>query len=408
MAHRATPLRDLVIRQAKPSSKAVRLHDGGGLYLELRPSGGKLWRFKYRHGGKEKRVGVGAYPETSIREARVQRDRLRELVRSGIDPSASRRASRQAAVKAANKVLATFEVVAREWHTQNAKGWAESHSSRVLSRLDRFVFPYIGRRPVADVETPELLECLRRIEAREAFETAHRVLASCRAVFQFAIATARAVRDPSPDARHTLVKKPPAQHFAALTDPEQVGQLLRTLQRHRGTFVVSCALRMAPLVFVRPGELRTAEWAAIDLDAAEWRFALSKTGEEHVVPLATQAVAILRELEPLTGARRYVFPSERSPRRPMSENATLYAMRDLGIAATDMTPHGFRAMARTMLDEQLGERADFIEHQLGHAVRGPLGRAYNRTTHLPERRAMMQRWADYLDGLLAKNAPNGS
>lgn len=399
MGRATNALRDVVIRQAKAATKPVRLFDGGGLYIEVTPKGAKHWRLKYRHGGKEKRLGLGSYPATSIREARARRDQLREQLRNGIDPSEARQASKRATVAAAERASATFESMAREWFGKREKGWAKSHSKRVLSRLERFVFPYIGSRPVTEVETPELLDCLRKIEDRDAVETAHRVLASCRAVFQYAIGAGKAVRDPSPDSRHTLTKKKSPQHFAALTDPKRVGALLRTLKRHRGTLTVSCALRLAPLVFVRPGELRSAEWAAIDTDAAEWRFTLSKTKAEHIVPLSRQALAILAEIKPLTEKSKYVFPSERSRLRPMSENALLYAMRDLGVPAGDMTPHGFRAMARTMLDEQLGFRIELIEHQLGHTVRDALGRAYNRTTHLPERRQMMQAWADYLDRL---------
>ena len=267
-----------------------------------------------------------------------------------------------------------------------------------LTRFERDIFPWVGTRPIADLTAPELLTTVRRIEKRGALETAHRALGNCGQVFRYAIATGRAKRDPSVDLRGAL---PPvkAEHFAAITDPKRVGALLRAIDGYEGSLTVRCALRLAPLVFVRPGELRHAEWAAMDLDGAEWRYTVTKTNTPHIVPLASQAVAILRELKPLTGRGRYVFSSARSSQRPMSDNAILAAMRRMGIAKDEMSGHGFRAMARTILDEVLSFRPDFIEHQLAHAVRDPNGRAYNRTAHLAERRKMMQAWADYLDKL---------
>ena len=293
--------------------------------------------------------------------------------------------------------------MAREWFIKHSPNWAKSHSSRILSRLERDIFPWMGNQPVAAITAPELLTVVRRIEQRGALESAHRALRICGQVFRYAVATGRAKRDPSGDLRGAL---PPVKgkHFAATTDPKQVGPLLRVFDGYQGTLIVRCALRLAPLVFVRPGELCQAQWSDIDFQAAEWRYTVIKTGTPHIVPLSRQAVAILRELHPLTGQGRYVFPSARTPRgdRPMSNNAILAALRRMGIGKEEMTVHGFRAMARTLLDEVLGFRPDFIEHQLAHAVRDPNGRAYNRTSYLPERKKMMQEWADYLDQLKAE------
>ena len=281
---------------------------------------------------------------------------------------------------------------------QDGPAWVEHHGDRIIRRFERDIFPWIGGRPIADVAAPELLGVVRRIEARGALETAHRALQNCGQVFRYAVATGRAERDPTGDLKGAL---PPVkgEHFAAVTEPAEVAKVLRALDGYAGTFTVACALRLAPLVFVRPGELRKAEWADIDLDRAEWRYTVTKTNTPHIVPLSTQVVAILRELHALTGTGRYVFPGARSNGRPMSDNAILAAMRRMGIPKDEMSGHGFRAMARTILDEVLGFRPDFIEHQLAHAVKDPNGRAYNRTAHLGERRKMMQAWADYLDKL---------
>ncbi|MSP49783.1 MAG: DUF4102 domain-containing protein [Alphaproteobacteria bacterium] len=403
------PLTDATIRSAKPGDRPIRLFDSGGLYLEVAPSGGKWWRLKYRFDGKEKRLSLGVYPDVPlagrkdkdagvwIDGARERRDKARQLLADGVDPSVHRRAVRSArADKAAN----SFEVVAREWHRKFATQWADSHSEKNLGALERDVFPWMGSRPVADVSAPELLKVLRRIEARGAGDTAHRVRQICGQVFRYAIATGRAERDLSVDLRGALA--PVRQvHLAAMTDPKAIGELLRAIEGYRGHLVTKCALRLAPLVFVRPGELRMAEWREIDLDHAEWTIPADKmkTRQVHLVPLSSQAVAILRDIHPLTGRGRYVFPSARSTARPMSNNAVLAALRRMGFAKDEMSGHGFRAMARTVLDEVLNVRPDFIEHQLAHAVQDPLGRAYNRTAHLPERRKMMQQWADYLERL---------
>jgi integrase len=389
------PLTDTAIRNAKPGAKLVRLFDERGLYLEISPTGGKWWRLKYRFAGKEKRLSLGVYPDVSLKDARDRRDASRKLLTDGIDPSENRKAGKAArADRAAN----SFEVVAREWFVKYSATWAASHGGRIIRRFERDIFPWIGGRPIAEVTAPELLAVVRRIENRGALETAHRALGNCGQVFRYAVATGRAMRDPSGDLRGAL---PPVrgEHFAATTEPKRVAGLLRAMDSYEGTLTVRCALRLAPLVFVRPGELRKAEWADIDLDAAEWRYTVTKTGTPHIVPLSRQAVEILRELHALTGRGRFVFPGARSNARPMSDNAILAAMRRMGIGKDEMSGHGFRAVARTILDEVLGIRPDYIEHQLAHAVRDPNGRAYNRTAHLPERRKMMQQWADYLDKL---------
>jgi len=388
-------LTDTKIRNAKPQKKAVRLFDGRGLYLELSPKGGKWWRFKYRFDGKEKRLSLGIYPEVGLKDARERCYEVRKLLVDGVDPSESRKA-----MKAARKQLSanTFEVIAREWFAKYSKTWVQSHTDRTIRRFERDIFPWIGDRPIFNVTAPELLAVIRKIENRDALETAHRALSNCGQVFRYAIATGRIERDPSADLRGALspVK---GQHFAAITEPKKVAELLRVIDGYKGSLIVSCALRLAPLVFVRPGELRAAEWADIDFKKAEWRYNVTKTKTLHIVPLSKQALVILQELHPLTGSGRFLFPSARGNERPMSDNAILAAMRRLGIDKNEMSGHGFRAMARTILDEVLGVRPDYIEHQLAHAVRDPNGRAYNRTAHLSERRKMMQQWADYLDKL---------
>jgi integrase len=389
---------DTKARNAKPKNKQYKLFDSDGLFLLISPAGGKWWRFKYRFRGKEKLISLGTYPEVSLSQARGRRDAARKQVADGIDPSQARKALKAAMVQDEN----TFEVVAREWHTKFTPTWTPGHAAMILRRLELNVFPWIGTNPIIDIKAPDLLMVLRRIESRGALETAHRVKIICGQVFRYGVATGRAERDPAADLRGAL---PPTQpkHLSAITDPKKVAGLLRAIDGYEGSFVTKCALKLAPLLFVRPGELRKAEWTEIDFDAAEWNIPAEKmkNRQPHLVPLACQAVEILREIQPLTGAGRYVFPSARTHHRPMSNNAVLAALRRMGFEKHEMSGHGFRAMARTILDEVLQVRPDFIEHQLAHAVRDPNGRAYNRTAHLPERRKMMQTWADYLDGLKA-------
>jgi integrase len=390
------PLTNTSIKNVKPFQKTTKHFDERGLYLEVSPKGGKWWRIKYYYNGKENRLSLGVYPDVSLKDARERRDETRKLVANGIDPSENRKAK-----KIASGGGNSFEVVAREWFAKFSTDWTADHGNRIIRRLERDVFPWIGGKLISSVNAPELLSVVQRIEKRGALETAHRALGNCGQVFRYAVATGRAERDPSGDLRGAL---PPVKvkHFSAVTEPKQVAEILRALDGYEGSLTVQCALRLAPLVFVRPGELRKAEWADIDFDKAEWSYIVTKTDTRHIVPLSRQAEELLHELQPLTGNGRYVFPGARSKDRPMSDNAILAAMRRMGIGKEEMSGHGFRAMARTILDEVLGVRPDFIEHQLAHAVRDSNGRAYNRTAHLPKRKKMMQDWADYLDQLKAK------
>lgn len=393
------PLTDTAVKNAKPGVKPAKMYDERGLFLIVTPAGGKWWRFRYRFDDKEKLLSLGVYPDVSLKDARQRRDDARKLLANSIDPGENRKAVKATKTeRAAN----SFEVTAREWFSKKSKGWAASNADKIIKRLENDAFPWLGTRPITEITPPELLKVLRRIEERGAVESAHRLRNYCSSIFRYAIATGRAERDASADLRGAL---PPSvtQHRAAITDPKAIGELLRAIDGYQGSFVTKCALRLAPLVFVRPGELRKAEWAEIDLDKAEWNIPAErmKMRDPHLVPLSTQAIEILRELHAMTGGGRYVFPGARTNGRPMSDNAVLAALRRMGYAKDEMSGHGFRAMARTILDEVLGVRPDFIEHQLAHAVRDPNGRAYNRTAHLAERRKMMQQWADYLDKLKA-------
>jgi len=388
-------LTDKAIRALKPLDKPYKATDGLGLYLLVQPTGSRLWRFKYRHGGKEGVESLGAYPDVSLALARQKRDELRRLRANGVDLAAHRRAAKKAKVDAATNSL---QVIADEWFAIRSPVLAPKYAIKIIELLRRDIYPWLGSRPINDVSPPDMLAVLRRIEERGAVETARRALGNLSDVFQYAIATGRALSDPCRDLRGALSPRV-KRHLSAITDPKKIPDLLTRIHGYHGTLVVRCALRLAPLVFVRPGELRTAKWADIDLDAAEWRFTASKTKQPHLVPLSTQAVAILRELQPLTGRREYVFPGERSPLRPMSENTVNVALRSLDVPKEEMSGHGFRAMARTVLDEVLKVPAHLIEAQLAHSVRDANGRAYNRTTHIEDRRVMMQQWADYLDAL---------
>ena len=398
------------INKAMPDSeKPLRLFDGRGLYLEIAPSGGKWWRFKYRFGGKEKRLSLGVYAaagsktvEVGLEAARKAADEARQLLRDGVDPSQDRKAEKR---RMAHQSENTFEAVAREWHGKQSAAWVPDHAERVLRRLELYIFPNLGKQSIAEIEAPELLDALRVIEARGKDTTSHLARQYVGMVFRYGIATGRCKRNPAADLRGALrpVKK---ANFAAVTEPEPLAKILRALDSYEGTLTVRCALHLAPLVVVRPGEMRKAEWKDIDLDKAEWRFVASKTNPNHLVPLSKQAMAILREVQPFTGDGRFVFPSARSAQRPMSDAAVLAAMRRMEIPADEMTGHGFRATFRTIGAEVLKFRVDLMEHQLAHAVKDANGTAYNRTSFLPERKRMMQRWADYLDQLKTGEAAN--
>jgi len=394
MPKQVLPLTDLKIQKAKPKKKQYTMFDGKGLYLLVSTAGGKLWRYKYRYEGRQRLMALGSYPEVSLDEARRRHDEARQLLASNIDPGAAKKEQTRRKIEEKE----TFEVIAREWFDKFRHTWSERHAETVISRLTSYVFPYLGDQPISDIGAPEVLSVLRRLEARGVLETAHRTKIICGQVFRYAVATGRAQRDPTTDLRGAI---PPAEvtHMPAITDPVEVGALLRAIDAYEGSHIVESALKLAPLLFVRPGELRTAEWKEIDLEKAEWNIPARKMKikEPHLVPLSRQAVAILRNLHKITGEEKYVFPGRNA--RPMSDNAVLTALRAMGYEKERMTGHGFRAMARTLLDEVLHYRLDLIEHQLAHTVRDPLGRAYNRTKYLKERREMMQNWADYLDGL---------
>lgn len=388
-------LTDTGIRKAKATDKPQKLADGAGMYLLLNPNGSRWWRFDYRFNGKRKTLSMGTYPATSLADARGKRDAARKLVAAGIDPGEQRKAEKAAGVeRAAN----SFEVIAREWLGKQT--WVEHYRVKVEAWMANDVYPYIGGRPVAELSAPEFLRVGRRMEERGAVESAHRVLQNCGQIMRYAIATGRAERNPVADLKGAIAS-PAERHHAAITDPAALGGLLRAIEGYSGDATTRAALKLSALLFVRPGELRHAEWAEINLDACEWNIPAGKMKmrQPHLVPLCDQAVAILRELHQLTGRGQYVFPGGRSPRRPMSNNAINAALRRMGYGTDTMTAHGFRATARTILDEVLGYRVDYIEHQLAHAVKDPNGRAYNRTAHLPERRKMMQGWGDYLDSL---------
>ena len=395
MPKRIAPLTDTKVRTTKPTEKPQKLFDGGGLFLLVTPTGGRLWRFKYRFGGSEKLLSIGTYPETSLAEARQRRDQASALLAKGIDPSETKKAQKAAG----NQETETFEIIAREWYAKFSPSWATSHAKTTIRRLELFIFPWLGARPVKTITAPELLAALRRIEAKGALETAHRVKQVCGQVFRYAIATGRAERDPSGDLRGAI---PPAsgKHMATITDPKEIAGLLRSIDDYRGGIVTRCALQLAPLVFVRPGELRQAEWSEFNLETAEWRIPAEKmkAGTVHIVPLSRQAIDILREIHPLTGHGRYVFPSPRTDSRPMSSNAILSALRRMGYAKDEMSGHGFRSMASTLLNEQ-GWNRDAIERQLAHAEKNRVRAAYNYAEFIPERKKMMQAWADYLEGI---------
>ncbi len=389
-------LTDTGIRKAKATDKPQKLTDGGGMYLLLNPNGSRWWRLDYRHNGKRKTLSLGTYPDTGLADARDKRDEARKLLAAGIDPSEQRKAVKLAGEeRAAN----SFAVIAEEWLAKQAATMAPATMAKARWTFNDLVFPWIGNRPIAEIDPPEMLKLLQRIEERGAHETAHRTKQRCGQVFRYAIATHRAKHDPTSDLRGALTAAK-VEHRPAITDPAKIGELLRAIDGYTGSFVVRCALRLAPLVFTRPGELRKAEWAEIDMDAALWRIPAErmKMREPHTVPLAPQAVAILRDIQPLTGSGRFVFPSARTTSRPMSDAAVNAALRRMGFDKDTMTGHGFRALASSRLNE-MGWAPDIIERQLAHAERNKVRAAYNRAQYMEGRMRMMQAWADYLDGL---------
>jgi integrase len=389
-------LADVFIRSLKPTGKVEKHSDGGGLYLHLSPTGGKLWRMAYRFEGKQKTLSFGAYPAVSLKDARQKSDVAKEQLAKGIDPGAHKQAVK-AAVRAETEN--TFEIIAREWFDKNEGFWVDTHAEKIIRRMENYIFPLIGSRPVSQVTAPELLEALRRMEAGGAPDAAHRALQNCGRIFRYAIATGRAERDTAADLRGALAPVK-SSNLASIKEPKAIGTLLRDIDAYTGNLIVRAALRMAPYVFVRPGELRRAEWAEFDLGGAEWRIpaARMKMRQVHIVPLARQVVGIIEDLRQYTGHGRFLFPSMRANSTPISDMTLLAGLRRLGYGKEQMTVHGFRSMASTLLNEQ-GYNRDWIERQLAHGERNSIRAAYNYAEYLPERRRMMQEWADYLDEL---------
>ena len=390
-------LTDTAIRNAKPRDKFYKVSDSGGLYLLVK-STGKYWRMDYRYVGKRKTLAIGVYPAVSLVAARKKRDEARELLAKDIDPSLTKAINKQIVRTAAEN---TFKAVALEWHAKTSKTWAETTAANIKRYLEKDIFPWLGNRVIKDIAAPELLAVLRKIESRGAHEKAQRCREYAGRVFRYAIATGRAERDPSGDLRGALTPVK-VKHHASITDPKAIGALLRSIRGFGGSYITQCALQLAPLVFVRPGELRHAEWAEIDFYKPEWRIPgqKMKMKEPHIIPLSAQAVEILQSIHPLTGDGQYIFPSIRSGARPMSENTINAALRRMGYEKDEMTGHGFRSMASTLLHEH-GWPHEAIERQLAHAERNKVVAAYNYAEHLPKRKEMMHWWADYLDELAA-------
>jgi integrase len=380
------------VKQAKPQDKPYKLTDGKGMYLKVMPNGSKYWRMNYRFAERAKTLALGTYPDTTLAEARDRRDIARKELTNDIDPAESKKA-RKSSLR--DEALNSFKAVGIEWFNTKMKDRSQSHRDRTMRALEKDIFPSLGHRPIAQISAPEVLKVLRKIEARGAVETAHRAKQTAGQIFRYAIATGRAERDPSADLKGAL-ENPVKKHLAAITNPKDVSQLLIAMDGYTGTPVVKTALLLSPLVFCRPGELRHGEWSEINWEEKRWEIPADKMKikQPHIIPLSRQAMSLLRVLEPLTGKGRYIFPSARGRSRPLSENGVRTALRTLGYDNETMTPHGFRAMARTLLDEVLGYRIDWIEHQLAHAVKDPNGRAYNRTAHLMKRTEMMQHWAN--------------
>ncbi len=388
------PLNDTAIRNAKADIKQKKLYDSGGLYLLVTPNGGKWWRFKYRFGGKEKLLSFGTYPQVSLKDARDDRDNAKKLLRNHIDPAIERKA-----IKEAESGQGSFDAVAMEWLTKFSQSWSKSHTRTIKQRLENYILPNLGLQSINKITAPELLAVLRKIEALGYVETAHRVKQICGQIFRYAVATGRMERDPAADLKGAL-PPPKSKRMASIIDPKGVGGLLRAIDDYNGSIVTQHALKLGVLTFVRPGELRHAEWDEVNLEVAEWRIPAKKMKMKtpHIVPLSKQATAILEGIQPVTGQGKYVFPSERTYSRPMSENTVNAALRRMGYTKNEITGHGFRSMASTLLHEQ-GWKSDIIERQLAHQERNKVKAAYNHAEHLSERKKMMQAWADYLDAL---------
>ena len=392
-------LSDTKIRSLKPSDKKYKVTDEKGLYLLVKPNGGKYWKLAYRFGGKQKELSIGVYPDVSLKSARIKRDDARKQLAQDIDPSQEKKLKRSAAADASDN---SFEKTALEWFQIKMSDKSKSHQDRTMRALKKDMFPPLGNRPIAEITAKELLQALRKIESRGALETAKRARQTSGQIFRYAIATGRAERNPAADLEGAL-KTPQKTHYPSITTPDEVGKLLVAIDNYQGTPTVATALKLSPLLFCRPGELRHMEWDEINWQEAVWEIPAEKMKmkQPHIVPLSKQVIAILESYKLLSQRGNFVFPSARGASRPLSENGVRTALRTMGYDNETMTPHGFRAMARTLLDEVLEIPIEWIEQQLAHAVRDANGRAYNRTTHLKQRKAMMQQWADYLDQLRA-------
>jgi integrase len=391
-------LNDTAIRNAKPKTSSYKLSDGGGLFLLVNTNGSKWWRYSYRFDGKQKTISLGVYPDVTLKDARAKHGEARKILAQGTNPSVDRKLEKAARIEDGKN---SFEFLARDWVTTQLKSLTQSHRDRTLKRFEHYLFPWIGNQPIKSIKAPDLLECLRRIQKLNKLETAHRTLQATGQVFRYAVQQGLATRDITADLRGAI-PAPTVKHMASLTEPDQVADLLKAIEGFTGGLIVQHALKLAPLVFVRPGELRRAKWVDIDLNAAEWKYQVSKTKTEHIVPLSKQALVIFNALRPISGNREFVFPGAHDPKKPMSDAAINAALKRLGYdTQKDITGHGFRAMARTILHERLNYDPLIIEQQLAHKVPDALGSAYNRTKFLAQRKLMMQHWADYLDVLSA-------
>lgn len=399
-------LTDMTIRAAKPGEKTRRISDSHGLFIEIRPNGARYWRMAYRFQGKQKMLAFGVYPDVTLAAAREKREESRRMIAAGVDPGEAKKVQKET-----DSGQGSFKAVAREWHARFSPGWSESHSKKLLGRLEKYIFPWIGARPVEEITAPEILSAvLRRIEERGHLETAHRALQLCGQVFRYAVQTGRADRDPSSDLKGAI-PAPSSTHFATIIKPEEIGHLLRAIESYSGSLLARCALSLAPLVLLRPGEIRKAEWQEFDFDRAEWRIPVArmkrkkidkerKSVEVHIVPLSRQALQVVKELIPVSGDGRLLFPGLRSKDRSISDATMTNALRRLGYTGEEMTVHGFRHMASTLLHEK-GYPSHLIEKQLAHSDRNRIRAVYNYAEYLPERRKMLQEWADYLDALKA-------
>lgn len=400
----AMALTNQEIKNAKPRDKQYKLSDGKGLFLLITAKGQKYWRLAYRFGGKQKTLALGVYPEITLAKAREDVIHAREQIRNNQDPSDTKRTQKRTNIDAQQN---SFKNVGTEWFEKKKTEWSDGNTKRTWRIIDKYLFPFIGSTPINKITAPELLSSLRRIESRGTIDTAHRAKQITGQIFRYAIACGLAERDPSSDLRDALAT-PKTSHLAAITTPKEAGRLMAAIDCYEGTLVVQSALKLSPLLFCRPGELRHMEWAEIDFDQKRVEIPAEKMkmDEPLIIPLCKQAMAILEELHPHTGGGRYVFPSARGQSRPLSENGVRVAIRAMGYEKGSMTAHGFRAMARTLLDEVLEYRVEWIEAQLAHSVKDANGRAYNRTSYLKQRTEMMQRWADYLDQLKTESLNN--